>query len=535
MPPRGCVKFCVLLAAGLFLLVCGNLRAVQVYGTSGTGSTYTTAPADDFGFENVAQVWDTIDGLATSGVYLGNGWILSAYHEVRDGSGGFEFTNVVLDGSTYLVNASTAVRLTSGTNGAADLAMYRLATIPTDPNLKIIPISASRPPAFASQVLMGDGISRAASLTNWIVTGTNTVTWTWTQTSGTGNFSGYLYSGAQFLRWGTGALSGTDAGQDGFGYVTLFYTIFQSADGSAIGAGGDSGGGVFYKRGSTWELCGTLITVGTYPNQPGSTSVVGDVTYAANLADYASQINSITGIQAPSITGQPSNLSLVETSSGTFAVTASGTPAPSYQWQRMPAGSGTWSNMTDVSGTYAGTATSALVLNNVTLAMNGDRFRCVASNGKPPDATSNSGTLSVISGYTSWAMAKFGSQYSNPAISSATSTPQGDGVANAVKFLTDINPAAPMTSSGYAALPVVGSVTLSGTQYLALTYRQSQSIPGLVLQVQTSADLQSWQTVTPDFTQQTGTDPGTGDPIIQVGVKTNGAQKLFIRLRITVS
>jgi hypothetical protein len=167
--------------------------------------------------------------------------------------------------------------------------------------------------------------------------------------------------------------------------------------------------------------------------------------------------------------------------------------------------------------------------------MNGDQFRCLAFNGYPPNATSGTATLAVVTGYQAWAMQWFGAQYSNSVISSATSTPQGDGVANAVKYLADVNPAAPMAAAGYAALPTVGSVTLSGTQYLTVTYRQSQSTPGLGLGVQTSGDLQTWGTVTPDINQQTGTDPATGDPIIRMGVKINGVQKLFIRLQITLS
>jgi hypothetical protein len=52
--------------------------------------------------------------------------------------------------------------------------------------------------------------------------------------------------------------------------------------------------------------------------------------------------------------------------------------------------------------------------------------------------------------------------------------------------------------------------------------------------VQTSPDLKSWTTVDPpDFSQQVGTDPNTGDPIMQVGVQANGANKQFIRLNVT--
>src|SRR5271170_3875333 len=115
MLPRDSSRIIAALAGGLCFLLSGSLKAVQVYGSSGTSSTYTTAPADDFGFENVAQVYDMVDTFYTSGVYLGNGWMLSAYHEVRsdnNGTGGFLFRDIILDGTTYSVNAASAVRVT---------------------------------------------------------------------------------------------------------------------------------------------------------------------------------------------------------------------------------------------------------------------------------------------------------------------------------------------------------------------------------------------------------------------------------------
>ena len=200
----------------------------------------------------------------------------------------------------------------------------------------------------------------------------------------------------------------------------------------------------------------------------------------------------------------------------------------------MPAGSGTWSAMSDVSGTYAGTATGTLTVSNAALAMSGDQFECVANNGFPPNATSAAATLSVETGYNAWASSAFGSQFSNNAISGPAATPRNDGVANALKYLCGINPAVTMSSASYSALPVAGTATISGTSYLTLTYRANPSIPGLSLSVQTSADLNAWQPVTPASTQTIGTDPATGDPIIEIKVKATGGA-MFVRLQITVS
>ena len=117
-----------------------------------------------------------------------------------------------------------------------------------------------------------------------------------------------------------------------------------------------------------------------------------------------------------------------------------------------------------------------------------------------------------------------------------TATPLNDGVPSLLKYFYDINPARPMTPADLAAMPTVGTDTTSnpGTQYLTLTYRKYASAIGVTVNVQTSPDLKTWTTVDPpDLSQQVGTDPNTGDPIMEVGVKANGAGPQFVRLNFT--
>jgi hypothetical protein len=120
---------------------------------------------------------------------------------------------------------------------------------------------------------------------------------------------------------------------------------------------------------------------------------------------------------------------------------------------------------------------------------------------------------------------------------SPTGTPQKDGVDNLLKYLFDINPGRPMSSTDRAALPTMGIDTTStpGAQYLALTYRQYQSLEGVTVAVQTSTDLMTWTTVNPpDLRQQVGIDSNTGDRIIEVGILIPpGTQRQFIRLSVT--
>jgi hypothetical protein len=288
-----CQRFFRSCVAAGFLLIFANARAVIV---SGSDSQYTSAPADDFGFENVAQVFDSADGFFTSGVYLGGGWMLSAYHEVRDGSGGFEFGSVYLDGTQYSVNAGTAVRLKNSDDTFADLALYQLTTTPS--GIGALALSSAALPANAGLTLMGNGVDRAATLTNWNVN-THANPWTWTQTGGAGNYHGYQLLSTQTLRWGTNVLSGTGSGDDGYGVTSYIYTVFSGTSGNAQAEGGDSGGGVFFKSGSNWELAGIILGIGTYSGQPSNTAVFGDDTFAADISQYSGQINAVIPEPSP--------------------------------------------------------------------------------------------------------------------------------------------------------------------------------------------------------------------------------------------
>jgi hypothetical protein len=115
-----------------------------------------------------------------------------------------------------------------------------------------------------------------------------------------------------------------------------------------------------------------------------------------------------------------------------------------------------------------------------------------------------------------------------------TGTPFNDGLPNLLKYVFDLNPTVPLDASTRTALPTLGMVTTSNptTKYLTLTYQQYLSLAGYSVHLQTSTDLQHWSSVTPDISQQIGSNSSTGDPIMEVGVIESGA-KQFIRLEIT--
>jgi hypothetical protein len=58
---------------------------------------------------------------------------------------------------------------------------------------------------------------------------------------------------------------------------------------------GDSGGAVFQKNGSAWELGGVIFTVAGFSGQPSAatTPIYGNATYSADLSYYAPQILSV--------------------------------------------------------------------------------------------------------------------------------------------------------------------------------------------------------------------------------------------------
>ncbi len=93
---------------------------------------------------------------------------------------------------------------------------------------------------------------------------------------------------------------------------------------------------------------------------------------------------------APSITGQPSNSSIVAGATTTFSATVSN--ATGYQWQ-VDNGGG-FANVPN-SAPYSGVTTSTLTITGATVGISGYQYRVVASGSCTPTATSTARTLTV--------------------------------------------------------------------------------------------------------------------------------------------
>ena len=280
----------VFVAAWVAAVMLGEAQAVVINTLTGAGNT--SAPADDPGWANVGVL-----GVGT-GIYLGNNWVLTAAH-VGGGS-------IVLNGGTYAMLAGSGTTLTNngapGKSATTDLYMFKLASTP--PGLPDITIASSTAAPGAAVTMIGAGRDRGA-FTQWSVN-TGTTPWVWTPVSSGGNFAGYQTLSSRSMRWGTNTVDASGIWvADGFGDVNMLATDFSDSDSpsnEAQAAYGDSGGGVFRKNGSAWELSGTILAVAGYSGQadPGGTPVYGNVMYAADLSFYQSQI--VTIVPEPSVT-----------------------------------------------------------------------------------------------------------------------------------------------------------------------------------------------------------------------------------------
>ena len=145
-----------------------------------------------------------------------------------------------------------------------------------------------------------------------------------------------------------------------------------------------SNGGV-YSGATTTTLAITGATAGMsgYQYRCVATGVPGFLPANSNAA-------TLTINPTPSITTQPSNVSI--NNGGNTTITAQASNATGYQWQ-LDNGGG-FNNLANTAP-YSGVTTTTLTITNATLGMNGYIYRLVATGGCAPAANSNGATLTV--------------------------------------------------------------------------------------------------------------------------------------------
>jgi PKD repeat protein len=144
-------------------------------------------------------------------------------------------------------------------------------------------------------------------------------------------------------------------------------------------------------------------TAKTWTNATGASATTASYSFTAASGDDASQYNciisnscgSLTSSNAtlsictqPQITAQPADLNAVAGSAASLTIAATGTPAPSFQWQYSVDTGKTWNPVTSggTSVTYGFTPASN---------QDGWQFRCIVSNGCGTPVTSNAATMHV--------------------------------------------------------------------------------------------------------------------------------------------
>jgi alpha-tubulin suppressor-like RCC1 family protein len=134
---------------------------------------------------------------------------------------------------------------------------------------------------------------------------------------------------------------------------------------------------------------------------PGATSTVLTITKAqlsenghqfravfTNAGGKAtSQAATLTVHQPPAVSKQPSNVTVNEGQTAEFEATASGSPAPTVQWEVSSNGGSSWSPL-------AGATSPKLTIPNAKFSENGNEYRAVFTN-VAGTVTSNAATLTV--------------------------------------------------------------------------------------------------------------------------------------------
>src|SRR5579859_1026165 len=179
------------LAAGLGLVLSlAPLSAFAVIDAS--SSTNTSPPADGAPWNNIGQV------NGASGIYVGNGWALTAVH-VGPGDILFNGTVFAYDGSSH--------RLTNSDGTGTDMVMFHLKGVPAIPR---VVLATSTPAALSTVDIIACGHIAGSPQTSMFP------------------YTGFYWSPGGYKSWGncTVSVGGLAVYSEGFGNVTEMSTDF---------------------------------------------------------------------------------------------------------------------------------------------------------------------------------------------------------------------------------------------------------------------------------------------------------------------
>lgn len=285
-------------ACGLAALLPGSASAV-IIGT-GDGTQNTTQGSMPAGWNYVGTF-----GGPNSGVYLGNGWGITAAHIGSIPAS----ASFILPSGTFTTD-QPGILLKNPDNSDTDLQLFHLSS---NPALASLSISGTTPLATTPIFMVGFGRDpRDANPVYYDVSGDPTnPDWKADANPLTANEGGFHYGVNQLKRWGTNTVNpgGPVVVDVGGRNVTAFFADFYTNKDAylanpngatpfeAIASAGDSGGGVF--DGSN-TLLGVMNAVDGITNEPADTAFFGFNTYMADLSAYRPQIVAITAVPEPS-------------------------------------------------------------------------------------------------------------------------------------------------------------------------------------------------------------------------------------------
>lgn len=282
----------------VFVIISGNASAIVVSGieTIIPPASWPEEPClwppvpwgqIDLAHENVGKVG------GGSGIYLGNGWVLTARHIGHSSFTLGETTYYNDNQNSYTVLNPTGIE---GLNSAeTDLHLFHLTEEPDLPSVKI----ATEPPAVGSKVFMlGFGQRQSNTLSYWTLDYDGYI---WTPSETPTDYWGYTLTSTREFSWGFNNVVGSGDGPtpithiksvNGIDIIGL-KTIFNSQYFDSQAVGGDSGGAVFYQETSgDWVLGGIISSVEYILNTP-TQALHYAATYSVALSFYEDQILSV--------------------------------------------------------------------------------------------------------------------------------------------------------------------------------------------------------------------------------------------------
>ncbi|MCI0335225.1 MAG: PEP-CTERM sorting domain-containing protein [Planctomycetes bacterium] len=266
--------------------------------------------------------WRNVTQSGSNFAYLGDNWVLTARH-ISAGTATFDTGSFApVTGQNFIIsNPPASMAGGASLTTQTDLRLFRISGTPNLPALTVASESPLSSGNSGSQIMfIGQGRLRATNETQWSMNLNNPPpNWTTAEVTSGGNVHGYkTLANTRSKRFGTNRLA--DPSSSEFGSNT-FTTILSSttavlpletADGitrdvismvtrfdrtnngvlpfEAQAVGEDSGGAVFYNRGTAqnpdWVLAGIVNATLIYGNQPRTYAVYGNSTTFADLSYY---------------------------------------------------------------------------------------------------------------------------------------------------------------------------------------------------------------------------------------------------------